>query len=802
MKFAEVAIALPIDGLYTYAIPEDMPLRIGHAVLVPFGRKKVSGYVVRTTSTTELSKVKAIARMLDREPVFDEAILPFFQWIARYYLSGLGEVIATALPSAYRAKSIRVCVATEAGIDALAAHKLEKEEHASVLREVIAKPNRTQRGLGKSLHGELTAEQVKSALSFLSRKEWIRWEEKESSGPKSMVKTVTLSGDARAAQVRGGRMKAALNCLEDAGGTMDLPDILAAEGPTIRGALKRLESKGMVCFGSREDRSGAVFETLPASAVPFPPNAQQAAALKELSGKSRAFLLHGVTGSGKTEVYLQAAAEVLEDGKQALILVPEIALTPLLIGRVKARFGDNVAALHSGLRPSERLQEWRKIRAGEVQVAVGARSALFAPFERLGLIVVDEEHDDSYKQGDGVRYSARDLAVVRGLMEGCPVVLGSATPSMESWHNAMLGKYGWIKLTERATPRCVPEIQLVDMRGRPPSDLIATEVQEALRKAFSKNEQAIVLYNRRGYAPTVECSGCGAHYSCPSCGVSLVYHRRSQRINCHYCGFYRNYQRDCPECSTPLDNIGYGTERVEEDLKLLFPAVSISRMDADTTSSRGAHHRILEAFRRGETQLLVGTQLVAKGHDFPNVTVAAVVGVDHILTLPDFRSAERTFSLVTQLAGRAGRGDRPGKVLVQTRHPEHFAFGTLNDTNSVDGCSAFYQQELRQREILRYPPSARLLLVKIEGADRQKARNAANQLCRRLRSASVHGVDILGPTMAPMSKLVGRWRFQLILRGSSAPAFRSWIEQIRPLLRGTSRGGVRFILDVDPRNLL
>ncbi|MEC7986055.1 MAG: primosomal protein N' [Myxococcota bacterium] len=803
MKFAEIAVALPVDGLYTYKIPSNLSIEIGHTVMVPFGRQKVTGYVVGLLNETELTRVKNISRLLDPVPAFDQSILPFFKWIAKYYLSGLGEVISTALPKDYKIKSIRIYVPTETGIDALANQDITVPAQATLLREMIARSGRTEKSFVKFFHEELEPNVVRKALGSLVRSGWARIEEKEHGGVKGHVKTVELAMPKEKVSLRGARMQAAFNQLIDAGGMMDVADLQAIEGPTIVSALKRLEKKGIVRFGKREDRSKAQVDTLPASGEKHPPNDQQARALEDICHKPpQTHLLHGVTGAGKTEVYLQAAEHFKKQKKQTLILVPEIALTPLLIGRVKARFGSSVAALHSGLRQSERLREWRRIRAGEVDVAVGARSALFAPFQNLGLIVVDEEHDDSYKQGDGVRYHARDLAVVRGAFEKCPVVLGSATPSIESWNNANEEKYNLIRINKRATPKPVPEINLIDMRGRPPIQIISPELQTALHECFESGGKAIVLFNRRGYAPTVECPGCGGNYKCPSCQISLVYHRKSHKLSCHYCHFHRNFQQNCPQCGTPFDVMGFGTERVEEELTSIFPERNILRMDADTVATKGAHHRILDQFRSPDSHLLIGTQLVAKGHDFPKVTLAAVVGVDHILTMPDFRSAERTYALVKQLAGRAGRGSEAGKVIVQTRHPEHFIFRLLGNTDLPDPSHVFYMQEVRQRKILKYPPNTRLVLLRIDGEDRAKVREQANQLAKTLRSRRISGIDILGPTLAPMSKLIGRWRFQMILRGQAISTFRSWLEQNRDLLRSSLKGGCRLSIDVDPRNLL
>jgi primosomal protein N' (replication factor Y) len=510
-----------------------------------------------------------------------------------------------------------------------------------------------------------------------------------------------------------------------------------------------------------------------------------------------------VTGAGKTEVYLRAAAEVLKRDKQVLVLVPEIGLTPLLTGRFRARFGDAVAVLHSGLSGAQRLREWRRIRAGEARVAVGARSALFAPFADLGLLVVDEEHDGSYKQDDGVRYSARDLAVVKGLKAGCPVVLGSATPSMETYQNALDDRYGLIELLDRPTPRPVPAIEVVDLNGvdrvSGKVPLLSDEVSGALRQCFDNGGKAIVLYNRRGYATTVQCQDCGGSYACPSCGVGLVLHMRQRTLTCHYCGFHRPYERACPSChSTNLEILGRGTERVQEALEEAFPDIPIGRMDADTTSYRGAHHKLLEEFRQGQTRLLVGTQIVAKGHDFPDVHVAVVIGADHILMMPDFRAAERTFALLVQLAGRAGRGDVAGRVLVQTHHPDHYVFKLLGDFR------AFHAEESRQRRLLHYPPFTRLALLRIESSDRDGAMNAALDLARRLRE-SMEGMtpkpaQVLGPVPAALPRLVGRWRFQILVRGPKTVAFQRWLHKVD--LSVSRRKGVRMIIDVDPRHLM
>lgn len=783
--FVRVAVPLPVHGAFTYSAPTTLPP--GTAVVVPFGTRKVSGWVVDAGSAADAPTILPIASVLDDPPAFDGDQLRFYQWIADYYLSPLGEVIATATPSGARTTTRHVFRPTPAGIEALATDPPEGEA-ATLLRELVARREVTRTGLERHLHGEVT--EVAKLLSRLVHQGLAEAGDVQIEGARDLEPWLVLIGDPALAGLtpRHTRAREILARLVDG-------PCPAAGLPAD--AIRKLEAAGVV---RKELRPRRVTTPLPAQTPPPILNAEQQAAVTAIATQSEGtWLLHGVTGAGKTEVYLALAADAITRGRQVLVLVPEIALTPQLTQRFAARFADRVAVLHSALSGADRLREWRRIRAGEATIAIGARSAIFAPFARLGLIVVDEENDDSYKQEDGVRYHARDLAVVRGRMAHCPVLLGSATPSLESWENARSGRYHLLSIRNRATPRPVPRLRILDMRREPKVDgkepLIGEEVREAIASALAVGGKAILLYNRRGYATFVECPGCGQAYDCPSCAIAMVYHQKIARLDCHYCGFHRTFQPDCPKCGTTLSILGRGTERIEEAVTALFPGVAVGRMDADTTAGRGAHARILDGFRDGETQLLVGTQIVAKGHDFPDVHVAAVLGVDHILGMPDFRSAERTFSLVTQLCGRAGRGDILGQVFLQTHHPDHPVFATIGDME------AFAAQEDRFRRMLRYPPFARLVLLRCEAVERPAAFGAANQLARDLRQAalSLRGVDVLGPTTAPLPRLVGRWRYQVILRGTEPGAFRRFLtERAR---RWKVPHGVRLIVDVDPRSL-
>ncbi len=811
--YVRVAIARPLPGPFTYAVPAPLAdqVGLGSAVLVPFGpRGAETGYVVETLETPDLdpARIKPIQRLLDREPAFDAAQLSFYRWVADYYLAPLGMVIHTATPAEIRAKVLTVLQPTEEGVDALTA-SLAEGALGQVLREVISRPGLTRRGMVRRLDAELEGVEVERAIDALVRRGWAVWGEREASEVKGKVRTVALAPGASLAQGApraGKRMRAVFEALAAHVGPMDLAVLVAEQGDTARDAVHRLDALGLVVLDERESRE--VLHDAPALGAAEPPalNADQQAALAALTAPDAAgaFLLHGVTGSGKTEVFLGAARHALDAGRQVLVLVPEIGLTPQLVGRFKARFGDGVAVLHSGLTGGERLGQWRRIRAGEARVAVGARSALFAPFADLGLVVVDEEHDDSYKQDEGVRYNARDLAVVLGLRHRCPVVLASATPSLETWYNAQTGRYALLSLPRRATPRPVPKVEVVDLteldvpKGQP-RPLFAPVVLDALRDTFTAGGQAIVLYNRRGYATMVSCTSCGGTYECTNCGITMTLHLRTRVLACHYCGLRRTYDGQCPHCHTPtLEELGKGTEKIEEALGGLFPGVPIARMDADTTQVRGDHHRILSAFRRGETQMLVGTQIVAKGHDFPDVHTAVVVSADHGFRMPDFRASERTYALIVQVAGRAGRGAMPGRVFVQTWQPDHYVLQDLDDVPT------FLAKEARLRAALHYPPYARLVLLRFDGVDRKQVVAASSALARALEGAAKRfpGVRVLGPAPAALPRLVGRWRFQLILRGDRTARFRDYLAAVAAQLLEPPQRGVRLTVDVDPRHLM
>lgn len=570
--------------------------------------------------------------------------------------------------------------------------------------------------------------------------------------------------------------------------------------------LRALAARGLVRFEEREPVDPFAEGTGEPAAAPAPTPAQEAAVARIRAaldaGGYRGFLLHGVTASGKTEVYLRCAAEVLRAGRATLVLVPEIALTPQLVERFRGRLGSAVAVVHSALSAADRRRAWAALAAGRTRVVVGARSALFAPIRDLALLVVDEEHDPSFKQADGFRYNARDLALLRAREAGAVVVLGSATPSLESYRNAHAGKLELLELPERATPRALPEVRLCDLRQRgrchPRHPFLSLELVEALDEVLRRGEQAILFLNRRGFASAAACSGCGAFIGCPSCGVALAYHQARDALLCHYCGFRRAVPERCEACGgSALDLRGLGTERVVAAVTELFPAARVARLDSDVAPG-AAGERVLERLRTGALDVLVGTQMVTKGHDFPGVTLVGILRADMGLQVFDFRAAERTFQLLTQVAGRAGRGREAGRVLLQTFLPGHYAIAAA----TAHDYAAFVRAELPARRELGYPPFGTLALLRAEGREEPRVVAAIERLAEWLGpAAEAAQVDLLGPAPAPLPRLRGAYRYHLLLKGPVRRAVRevaaraaAWAERPPP--------GVRVILDIDPLHLV
>lgn len=570
------------------------------------------------------------------------------------------------------------------------------------------------------------------------------------------------------------------------------------------GTIKALQEAGMIEIVEDDPSpaapAGPSFE--PDEPPPLQPE-QKEAVQKICAALDRhgfePFLLHGVTGSGKTEVYLQVISRLAGSGKGAIVLVPEISLTPQLLGRFRRRFGERVAVLHSRLTDRGRADEYRRIKRGEVDVVVGARSAVFAPFERLGAIIVDEEHEGSYKQDDGLRYHARDVAIMRAKIEGAVAVLGSATPSLESFFNAKTGKYTYLKISNRIDHRSMPSVSVVDMRTLPKA-VLSQRLIEAVRTRMERGEQAMLMLNRRGFSPVLVCRDCGSVPRCPSCSVSLAYHKADRLLKCHYCDFYTSAPDICPSCfGASVKPLGAGTQRIEEEIRAAFPASRIARMDSDSIKGRAAYDELLSLVDSGRIDILLGTQMIAKGHDFPSVTLVGIVDADIGLNLPDFRAAEKSFQLITQAAGRAGRGGVAGEVIIQTLNPDHYAV-RHSLTHDYEG---FYEQEMTYRTQLGYPPVGKMVKIETSAPDEKIAREAIEAAKERMQGMAKSGeVALLGPAPSPITRVRGRYRYQILLISGRRGLMRSMAVEGRTAVEENFGRRVRIIIDVDPVNLM
>jgi len=802
---------------------------IGGRVLVPFREQRLSGVVVALHDREPSVKTKPVLQVLDTAPVLDESLMRLAKWIAEYYLAPLGEVFRTMLPLAAEFRRARAYRITEAG--QLALHRAGMSGSSARSRQEPLQQMLEFRVLDYLAERESTREQVlKSAthadtriLAALVRKKWIAREDLSSAGEaRRTVRVVVLrrpeADDGGASSLRSGfrlvapasltpperlnfdsssdsqrspedslRMteevspapKAKLNsnqqrileALREAGGRMRVDEIRELLVP--HSTLQTLVKRGLVEI-MEEPADFTVSATKPRPSpfhfqfTPAQQNALQQIRTAAASGKYAGFLLHGVTGSGKTAVYLTAMHAVLQAGRSAILLVPEIGLTPAVAADLHQIFGDQVALLHSGLTDRERAEQWHRIRRGEARMVVGTRSAVFAPVSDLALIIVDEEHDSSYKQEETPRYHARDVAVMRARMAGAAVVLGSATPSLESYFNAQKNKYTLLELPDRVEQRPLPEVEILDMkeefRETGHEQVISRRLAAEIGERLARHEQVMVLLNRRGYAPVVLCRACGHTAQCANCAISLTHHKREHRLQCHYCGYLQAVPKVCEECGSEyVYFVGTGSEKLEELLHGMFPQARIGRLDRDTVRGRHDFERMLNQLSAGELDILVGTQMIAKGHDVHGVTLVGVVGADIALGLPDFRAAERTFQLLTQVAGRAGRGESTGKVVLQTCFPEHYAvqFAAAHDFRG------FYDKELRYRSWMHYPPFNAVANVLVRGEKLDDVLKFSGLLGRWLEKTSHVGIRVLGPAAAPLTRLKRDYRYHFLLKSAS-----------------------------------
>jgi primosomal protein N' (replication factor Y) len=843
VRLIRVAAPVPALGALTYALPDNLPVpALGARALVPLGTRVVTGVVVDTTDREGVTgpdepgittpafpapgaapaDLKSVIDILDENGFLPEDVISLTAWVAEYYACGLGEAIGAAMPPRAWVESERHAQITEAGHGRLLLERGQRRDVLEALKE--DRPIRVGSLIGarRGIHAALvslerdgliaiTRPLVGSASAFrtvriahltaqgfdLHGNFERRSAEAESVPPADgLPKGMTL----------GSRQREALALLAAAPGGLETPALQDRGIPAA--ALKRLGALGLVSFSRRRierDPSGHAVSserpTRPGDLTLTPEQDRALRRLLELTARNQfsATVLHGVTGSGKTEVYLRLAGAAARAGKGVLVLVPEIALTPAVAAAFRSTFGERVAIQHSGLSDGERHDQWHRIRRSEVDVVVGTRSAVFAPVARLGLIVVDEEHDSSYKQEESPRYNGRDVAVMRARQSGALVVLGSATPSLESYHNAANGRYELIAIEKRVRERPLAAVRLVDMRAEyaanGPDTIVSGVLADAIRERLARREQAMVLLNRRGFATTVLCRQCGSTLECPNCSVTLTVHRAARRARCHYCNYAVRTPTACAHCAGPyLEQIGFGTERVEAEVKALFPEARVARLDRDTTNRRGAITALLERFASREIDVLVGTQMIAKGHDFPEVTLVGVVSADVGLGLADFRAAERTFQLLTQVAGRAGRGDAAGQAIIQTVHPDHYS---IRHACRQD-YRAFYEEEIAFRRALRYPPAVAMINAIVRAGSADGALADAGEIAGALRTEQ-SPYRVLGPAPAPLSKIKGEHRAQFFLKGRHRGVMRTALLtalDARPEIKR------RTVVDVDPMSVL
>jgi primosomal protein N' (replication factor Y) len=819
--FCDVALPVPLDMAFTYAIPPGMEPVIGGRVLVPFRQQRMSGIVVELHDRAPQLKTKNAIEVLDLSPVLDEQLLQLGKWIADYYLAPIGEVFRTMLPLAAEFKRTITYRITEQGQMALhlagqsgsPARSHRSPEDQLIEFRVLDYLTECEDARVREASLRSAMRISKNLLAGMVRKKWIAREDVSAArdATRTVKVAVLLSGepgfparqdepetrdtnvvpDAQTGTGEGAPRSAPSKKLNDNQRT--LIDTLAAAGgrvpvealrslDTPRTTLSTLVRRGLIELVD-EPQEFTVSKFKPRrSPFEFEFSAPQKEALAKIlegvgSCRFTGMLLHGVTGSGKTAVYLAGMREVLEQGRSSILLVPEIGLTPAMAADLIQVFGDEVAILHSGLSDGERAEQWHRIKRGQARVVVGTRSGVFAPVRDLALLIVDEEQDSSYKQEETPRYHARDTAVMRAKMAGAVVVLGSATPSLESYYNAKGHKYALLKLPDRVEQRPLPEVEILDMRQEfqetGQEQVISRKLAEEIGKRLEKKEQVMVLLNRRGYSPVALCRTCGQTLQCKNCAVSMTHHKREHKMECHYCGFVAPVPKKCARCGSEyVYFVGTGSEKLEELLHGMFPQARIGRLDRDTVRRREDFERALNALNEGELDMLVGTQMIAKGHDVHGVTLVGVVGADIALGLPDFRAAERTFQLLTQVAGRAGRGQSPGKVVLQTYFPDHYAvqFAARHDF------AGFYEKELQFRSWMHYPPYSAIANVIIRSEKLDDALAWSGELGRWFEKTRHEGVRVLGPAAAPITRLKCDYRYHFILKSPSR-------EKVNALLR-------------------
>ena len=785
--------------------------QIGVRVLVSLGRRRVTGYVVGTIPPQETTyKIKPVLDVLDDTPLFHANMVPFFKWAANYYQYPIGEVIKTALPGGLTVSSGRIIILTDTGTTSLSTIQTETPNKFPWLETLLTKKQLTQ---AKSQKVWLS--KAKSTILKWQKQGYIEIREITRKASVTIKKETCLRFLDK--DIPTNLTKSELKCWQAIQGLAKTGIAEISQREVLkhyangRTALKSLANKKIIeIFQHPVHRdplgSQPVFHEKPKHLNPEQQQVLDRINPEIISHQYQTFLLHGVTGSGKTEVYLRATETALAQNRGVIILVPEIALATQIEAHFYSRFGTQIALIHSGLSQGEKFDQWRRIARGEATIVIGARSAVFAPIKNPGLIIVDEEHDPAYKQADNFRYHGRDLAIVRAKQQQAVIILGSATPAITSFYNGRHGKFTTLTMNKRVNQKEMPEVSIVDLKKVPTVShlppLFSPKLRQALIENFAAGNQTLIFLNRRGYASLTLCLDCGEPVRCPHCEVSLTMHKKENHLSCHYCGFQMQAKPLCPQCqSTHVQECGFGTERIEQELQKLLPQASVARLDRDTAGGKRKDFiKILQGVRDRTIDILVGTQMIAKGHHFPHVTLVGVIWADTGLSMPDYKAGERTFQLLSQVTGRAGRGEKPGHVIIQTYQPRHYAITAASQHDYYN----LYDREISLRHGLTYPPFSRLINIKFSGEQEQLVKQAAIESCKKAAQIKLnYPVEILGPAASPIPRLRNRFRYQFLLKSNHLPTLAKLARTIRENPPAPVRTGkVRMTLDVDPDNMI
>ncbi|WP_187986354.1 primosomal protein N' [Listeria marthii] len=796
INIAKVIVDVPamqVDRPFDYFIPEDLEelIRPGMRVSVPFGNRKIQGFVIALGETEENPKLKGIDGVMDLAPVLNEELMELGDWLAEDTLSFRVSAYQAMLPAALRAKYEKYFLRLDEENEELE----QLFEGYETLDWKVAEARGLLKQIGKWVR-EGSVEVVYQVKNKITNKKV-----RVVSCLKAPHQLAEIIEDMPKNAKAQSRVLAFFQAFE---GTEITAVDLKKQAETTDTTIKKLADLGLLTIQekiiSRDPYENHQFEK--SESLQLLPDQQTACEKINAAKEQETFLIHGVTGSGKTEIYLQTIEAKLKEGKEAIVLVPEISLTPQMVERFKSRFGSEVAVLHSALSSGEKYDEWRKIERKEARVVVGARSAVFAPFENLGIIIIDEEHEASYKQEDNPRYHARDVAIWRATKYQCPVVLGSATPSLESFARAKKGVYTLIELPSRVNDRAMPEVNVVDMREELRKENrteFSTELLEKIKDRIVKKEQTVLMLNRRGYSSFVMCRDCGYVVECPNCDISLTYHQSSNQMKCHYCGHEERVPQKCPSCEGEhIRYFGTGTQKVEESLTKLIPEARVIRMDVDTTRTKGAHEKLLNSFRNHEADILLGTQMIAKGLDFPDITLVGVLNADTMLHLPDFRASERTFQLLTQVSGRAGRHERTGEVVVQSYNPEHYSIEFAKKHDFI----GFYNHEMQLRKIGSYPPFYYLTMINVSDENEMKAIRTIQEMAQFLRGKLGPDAVILGPVPSTITRIKNKYRYQCIIKYKIEPNLKKELKTLITHYQKDQQKGLTITIDVQPYVLM